>query len=111
VIDLINTIDNKMKRVHTQSLDISFNELLDMHQNDELNIHPDYQRLFRWSEGAQSRFVESLLLEMPIPPIYVIEEEDGRYLLIDGLQRISSGASTCWGRPAPASETTLRRSP
>ena len=39
VIDLINTIDNKMKRVHTQSLDISFNELLDMHQNDELNIH------------------------------------------------------------------------
>jgi Protein of unknown function DUF262 len=90
VIDLINTIDNKMKRVHTQSLDISFNELLDMYQNDELNIHPDYQRLFRWSEGARSRFVESLLLEMPIPPIYVIEEEDGRYLLIDGLQRISS---------------------
>ena len=32
----------------------------------------------------------SLLLEMPIPPIYVIEEDDGRYLLIDGLQRISS---------------------
>ena len=33
---------------------------------------------------------QSLLLEMPIPPIYVIEEDDGRYLLIDGLQRISS---------------------
>src|SRR5689334_12021035 len=79
-----------MKRVHTQSLDISFNELLDMHQNDELNIHPDYQRLFRWSEGARSRFIESLLLEMPVPPIYVVEEEDGKYLLIDGLQRISS---------------------
>jgi hypothetical protein len=79
-----------MKRVHTQSLDISFNELLDMYQNGELDIHPDYQRLFQWSEGARSRFVESLLLEMPIPPIYVVEEEEGRYLLIDGLQRISS---------------------
>ena len=90
VIDLINTIDNKMKRVHTQSLDISFNELLDMYQNGELDIHPDYQRLFQWSEGARSRFVESLLLEMPIPPIYVVEEEEGRYMLIDGLQRISS---------------------
>lgn len=90
VIDLINAIDSRLKRVHTQSLDISFNELLDMYKNGELNIHPDYQRLFRWTEGARSRFIESLLLEMPIPPIYVIEEEEGRYLLIDGLQRISS---------------------
>jgi hypothetical protein len=32
VIDMINTIDSKIKRVHTQSLDISFNELLDMYQ-------------------------------------------------------------------------------
>ena len=55
-----------------------------------MDISPDYQRLFRWSEGTRSRFIESLLLEMPVPPIYVIEEEDGRYLLIDGLQRISS---------------------
>jgi uncharacterized protein with ParB-like and HNH nuclease domain len=90
VVDLIAAIDEKLKRVHTQSLDISFNELLDMHENGELNINPDYQRLFQWSEGAQSRFIESLLLEMPVPPIYVIEEEDGKYLLIDGLQRISS---------------------
>ena len=90
VIDLINAIDNRMKRVHTQSLDISFNELLDMYQHGELDIHPDYQRLFQWSEGARSRFVESLLLEMSIPPIYVVENEEGSYLLIDGLQRISS---------------------
>src|SRR6266516_7089510 len=61
-----------------------------MYKSDELNIHPDYQRLFRWTEGARSRFIESLLLEMPIPPIYVIEEEEGKYILIDGLQRISS---------------------
>ena len=90
VVQLIEAIDSRLKKVHTQSLDLSFNELLDMHQAGELNITPEYQRLFRWSEGAQSRFIESLLLEMPVPPIYVIEEDDGRYLLIDGLQRISS---------------------
>jgi hypothetical protein len=90
VIDLISAIDSRLKKVHTQALDLSFNELLDMHKNKELNINPDYQRLFQWSEGARSRFVESLLLEMPVPPIYVIEEDDGTYLLIDGLQRISS---------------------
>jgi uncharacterized protein with ParB-like and HNH nuclease domain len=89
-VDLINAIDTLSARVHTQSLDLSFNELLDMYKNNELNITPDYQRLFQWSEGASSRFIESLLLEMPVPPIYVVEEEDGKYLLIDGLQRISS---------------------
>src|SRR6185503_5732981 len=90
VVALINAIDSRLKKVHTQALDLSFNELLDMHRNGELDISPEYQRLFQWSEGARSRFVESLLLEMPVPPIYVVEEEDGRYLLIDGLQRISS---------------------
>jgi hypothetical protein len=90
VIDLINAIDNKLQKVHTQSLDLSFNELLDMKKEGELKIDPEYQRIFRWSEGARSRFIESLLLEMPVPPIYVIEEDDGKYLLIDGLQRISS---------------------
>jgi len=61
-----------------------------MFQNDELTISPDYQRLFRWEEEKQSRFIESLILEMPVPPIFVIETEAGVYELIDGLQRISS---------------------
>jgi hypothetical protein len=90
VVELINAIDSRLKKVHTQSLDLSFNELLDMRKNNELDISPDYQRLFQWSEGARSRFIESLLLEMPVPPIYVVEADEGRYMLIDGLQRISS---------------------
>lgn len=90
VVALLSAIDNTLARVHTQALDLSFNELLDMYNNKELDISPDYQRLFQWPEGARSRFIESLLLEMPVPPIYVVEQEEGRYLLIDGLQRISS---------------------
>ena len=87
---LILSLEEKVEKVHTQSLDLSFNELLDMHTAGELDINPDYQRLFRWSQGAQSRFIESLLLEMPVPPIYVVESESGTYQLIDGLQRFSS---------------------
>lgn len=89
-IDLISEIEDKIKTVRTKSLDLSFNELLDMYKDGELIINPEYQRLFRWSESQQSRFIESLLLEMPIPPIFVIEEEEGTYELIDGLQRVSS---------------------
>ncbi|AKL99752.1 DUF262 domain-containing protein [Burkholderia pyrrocinia] len=90
VVDLIQEVDAQLKNVHTQSLDISFNELADMVSTKELDISPDYQRLFQWSEGARSRFIESLLLEMPVPPLYVVEEENNQKLLIDGLQRISS---------------------
>lgn len=88
--ELIQHVDSNIDMVRTRTLDLSFNELLDMYQNDELEISPEYQRLFRWSEEKQSRFIESLILEMPIPPIYVIEVEEGIYELIDGLQRISS---------------------
>ncbi len=88
--ELILSLEQNVEKVHTQSLDLSFNELLDMHSDGELDINPDYQRLFRWTMGAQSRFIESLLLEMPVPPIYVVESDEGRYQLIDGLQRFSS---------------------
>lgn len=91
-MDLINLLDSESSAAKTQSLDLSFNELYDMYRSPdhELNISPEYQRIFRWTIGAQSRFIESLLLEMPVPPIYVIEDQVGKYELIDGLQRISS---------------------
>lgn len=88
--NLQESIDSKIIKIRTKTLDLSFNELYDMYKNKELIIDPEYQRLFRWEEEKQSRFIESLILEMPIPPIYVIEKEDGVYELIDGLQRISS---------------------
>ncbi|WP_151778832.1 DUF262 domain-containing protein [Acinetobacter bereziniae] len=87
---LVSIIEEKVSKIHTTHLDVSFNEIVDMYENSELNISPEFQRLFRWSIGKQSRFIESLILEMPVPPIYVIELEDGKYELIDGLQRIST---------------------
>ena len=87
---LIDAVDSKVSAVRTRSLDISFNELVDMYKSGELQIQPDFQRLFRWTEGAQSRLIESLILELPLPPIYMLEVEEGTYELIDGLQRISS---------------------
>lgn len=89
-IELVQNIDSEIIKIRTKTLDVSFNEIYDMFRDGELIIDPKYQRLFRWSEEAQSRFIESLILEMPVPPIFVIEKEDGIYELIDGLQRISS---------------------
>ncbi|MFD4543710.1 DUF262 domain-containing protein [Streptomyces bauhiniae] len=88
--ELIEAVDRRISGGRTRSIDFSFNELADMHESGELIIDPDFQRVFRWTEGARSRFIESLLLELPIPPIFLIETEEREYELIDGLQRISS---------------------
>jgi hypothetical protein len=88
--ELLLAVQKQVKQIQTTSLDLSFNELLDMYTSSELVIDPEYQRAFRWSEGKESRFIESLILGMPIPPLFVIELEDGKYELIDGLQRLSS---------------------
>lgn len=87
---LIQAADEQVAKVRTQGKDYSFNELLSMYVDRELVIAPDYQRLYRWSGVQSSRFIESVILELPLPPIFVIEIEDGKYELIDGLQRISS---------------------
>ena len=89
-MNILDSIDENIKELKITSIDISFNELADMYNEGELIITPDYQRTFRWDIDKQSRFIETLLLEMPVPPIYAIEIDDGTYELIDGLQRISS---------------------
>jgi hypothetical protein len=83
-------IDSKIGDVSTDSIDISIGEIISLHSSSELVIYPEYQRLFRWSEEQQSRLIESVLLKLPIPPIYVIENTDGVLELVDGLQRVSS---------------------
>lgn len=87
---LIEAADKQIANLRTQGKDFSFNELLNMYVEKELVIDPEFQRLFRWPEAKESRFIESLLLELPLPPIFVIEVDNGKYELIDGLQRFAS---------------------
>jgi hypothetical protein len=89
---LLQAIDTKIGEVRTDAIDLSFGEIINLKRENEIRIDPEYQRLFRWSEEQKSKLVESVLLRLPIPPIFFIENEDGRYELIDGLQRVSSMA-------------------
>jgi hypothetical protein len=87
---LEDQIDQKIGEVRTEPLDLSVGEIANLHSNQELIIQPEYQRLFRWSPEQKSRLIESILIELPIPQIFVIENQNGVYELIDGLQRVSS---------------------
>src|SRR5436190_1903675 len=90
MVDLVDVIDKRIGEVRFDTIDLSFGEITSLYKNAELVIQPEYQRLFRWSDDQKSRLVESILLELPIPQIFVIENESGVLELIDGLQRVSS---------------------
>jgi hypothetical protein len=70
--------------------EMSVGEIMNLYRDRELKIDPAFQRLFRWDETRKTRFIESLLLSIPIPPVFVFQDENGVWELIDGLQRLST---------------------
>ena len=107
--ELLEQIEQQTRKVHTRSLDLSFSEILSMYKSGDLIIRPDYQRTFRWTVVQRSLFVESLILEIPIPPIYFAETEDANsFELVDGLQRVSSILNLFGSLPKEIIESTRR---
>ena len=93
-MDKIQHLENRLEQTRnslsTDRLDMSFGEIMSMYEREEIIIAPDFQRLFRWDTYQKTRFIESILIGIPIPPIFVAEDENGRWELVDGLQRIST---------------------
>lgn len=60
-------------------------------KNKELDLYPSFQRKSDiWSEAAQSRLIESLLIRIPIPALYMDATNEERWLVVDGLQRLTA---------------------
>ena len=77
-------------RLVFQSSDLSLDAIANMVKGEAIDIKPKYQRRERWSKDKQSALIESFLLNIPVPPIYLAEDEYGRYSVIDGKQRVTS---------------------
>ena len=54
------------------------------------SMNPDFQRDFVWKPDKQSKLIESCVMRIPLPVLYVAEGEDGRITVVDGLQRLST---------------------
>jgi hypothetical protein len=78
------------RKVLIQQYDYAVRTLVDMVLEGDLVLNPDYQRLYRWAPEKASRFVESILLNIPVPVVYFAEEADGTFSVIDGQQRLTS---------------------
>ncbi len=89
-INLRDEIIEKRGEIYTNQMTMSVGELISLYTDEEINLEPAFQRVFRWTEQQETNFIESILLGYPIPAIFVLQREDGIWDVIDGVQRLST---------------------
>ena len=87
---ILSDIEKSRNTLQTDKLDMSFGEIMNMYEREEIIISPDFQRLYRWSDYQKTRFIESVIIGIPVPPIFVAEDASGKWEVVDGLQRLST---------------------
>ncbi|MBA0188162.1 DUF262 domain-containing protein [Pectobacterium odoriferum] len=79
--------NDDLYNINSWGADLSFRELITMYDEDEL-LKPELQRNYVWDKVEASRFIDSLLLGLPVPSVFLANTPDGNKLIIDGFQRI-----------------------
>lgn len=79
--------NNDLYNINSWGADLSFRELINMYEEEEL-LKPELQRKYVWDKTEASRFIESLLMGLPVPSIFLSKVDDDKKLIIDGYQRI-----------------------
>jgi hypothetical protein len=78
-------------QIHIQVEQKSLDSLIARLKNDEIDMNTDFQRhADLWDPGKMSRLIESILIRFPLPAFYFDATDDNRWLIVDGLQRLSS---------------------
>jgi len=83
----------KSKFLSLYPIDYPFESLVSRVKDGKLTLDPDFQRRYKWDKNGHARgskFIESCLMRIPLPACYFAEDQDGRQLVIDGVQRITT---------------------
>lgn len=86
-INILNQLDENRKKFRVDHFDIILSEYISKYGREEIVLNPPYQRIFRWNLNDQSALIESILLGIPLPPIFALQTQNGEWEIIDGLQR------------------------
>ncbi|WP_410663091.1 DUF262 domain-containing protein [Amycolatopsis sp. lyj-84] len=78
------------RQIATDAYPMSIGELSNLYRDGEIDIHPEFQRIFRWKDEQKTRLIESILLGIPLPSIFVAQNEKGVWDVVDGVQRLST---------------------
>jgi hypothetical protein len=79
-----------VRRISARSSDPTLKDLYDRYCEGDLILQPDFQRYFVWDDKKSSRLIESVLLDLPLPIIFLAEEAGGRESVVDGQQRLTA---------------------
>ena len=88
--DIVERFEKAQSSLVLQSSDLSLETIHKMVISEAIDIAPKYQRRERWNIDAESALIESFLLNVPVPPVYLAEDDFGTYSVIDGKQRITA---------------------
>lgn len=83
-------IDENRRKIHTDAYPMSIGEIVNLYKEGDIDIHPEFQRIYRWTDSQKSKLIESILLGIPLPSIFVAQREDGIWDVVDGVQRLST---------------------
>jgi hypothetical protein len=80
--------DKSQRDLVTSVVDYNLGSLAELVNKEKIDLAPRYQRRYRWDAKRQSKLIESFLMNVPIPPIFLNEDRYGTYAVIDGKQRL-----------------------
>ena len=83
-------VQDGRQEIHTDAYPMSIGEIISIYKDGDLDIHPEFQREFRWKPHQKSKLIESILLGIPLPSIFVAQRDDGIWDVVDGVQRLST---------------------
>jgi hypothetical protein len=86
----ITEIPKEIRKINTQAYDKSVADIVRMINEGDINLNAEYQRNYVWDNKRASLLIESIILNVPIPVIYVSQEDDDSWTVIDGLQRLNT---------------------
>lgn len=86
--DVLNVPPNE-RRLQTETYDFTISTLVTLLREERIVI-PEFQRKYVWSRTQASKLIESLIIQCPIPVVYLDQEDDGTLMVIDGNQRLMS---------------------
>ncbi|MEU4562363.1 DUF262 domain-containing protein [Actinoplanes sp. NPDC023936] len=88
--DVVRRFESAQDALVLQASDLSLETIASMVDTEAIDVRPQFQRRERWDGAKQSALIESFLLNIPVPPVYLAEDDFGRYSVIDGKQRITA---------------------
>jgi hypothetical protein len=83
-------IETARRQVSAETISMTISELTNLYREGTLVIRPEFQRLYRWDNSQKSKLIESILLGIPLPSLFVAQTPEGKWELVDGLQRVST---------------------